>query len=165
MKPDYTNARSADGPTVVAYLREQLPYLRTTKWEMGARDDWTEFATAVLSWDRADRLVCVYTLDQWLTPRGVTLSELPPECWRWSSPKTRVKDRELAEEVIGKYVDGAGSQASLARAYRLSKHTLNYRRRPARCACHRRRPVRRPSARRTPVDVANTGAGVRPTEG
>lgn len=122
MKPDYTNARSADGPMVVAYLRKQFPYLRTTKWQTG--DD--PFIAAVLSWDRPDRLVCIYTLDKWLTPRGVTLSELPPECWRWSSPKTRVKDRELAEEVIGKYVDGAGSRDALARAYRLSRHTIAY---------------------------------------
>lgn len=126
MKPDYTNARSADGPTVVAYLREQLPYLRTTKWEMGARDDWTEFATAVLSWDRADRLVCVYTLDQWLTPRGITLSELPEDCWRWSSPKTRVKDRELCELVVGQFMEGGRSPGRLARAYGFSRQTVAY---------------------------------------
>jgi len=122
MKPDYTNARSADGPMVVAYLRKLFPYLRTTKWETGE----DPFIAAVLSWDRADRLVCVYTLDRWLAPNGITLSELPEDCWRWSSPKTRVKDRQLCELVIGEYMEGGRSPGRLARAYGFSRQTVAY---------------------------------------
>lgn len=111
MKPDWTNARSADGPTVVEWVAKRVP-IRSDLMKQDA------FAAVVSSWNREGRLVDFYTLDQWLTPRGLFLSELPEDCWRWSTPKTRVHEREIAEQIIAEYVAGRG-RYELSRAYNL----------------------------------------------
>lgn len=111
MKPDWTNARSADGPTVKRWLCERFPQLTTEAMKSDP------FAAVVASWDRPNRLVDFYTLDRWLTPRGLFLCELPDECWRWSAPKCPPSAREACERVVGEYVAGIGGRNDLARVH------------------------------------------------
>lgn len=118
MNPDWTNARSADGPTIAAYVADHYPALRT---EMHKEDP---FCITVTSWDRADRLVNIYTVDRWLTPRGHFLCDLPEECWRWSSYRCPIKLRPLCEEVVGLYVRGVAGRNELARVYGLQHRVV-----------------------------------------
>jgi len=117
MNPDWTNARSADGPIVVDWVATQLP-VRT---QLMKEDP---FSSVVCSWDRPGRLVGVFTLDEWLTPVGVMLNELPDECWRWAPPKTPTKMRETAERLIGEYMDGKAGRNEIARANDIPHRTV-----------------------------------------
>ena len=121
MNPDWTNARSADGPTIAAYVAEQYPALRT---EMHKEDP---FCITVTSWDRADRLVDFYSVDRWLVPRGFMLCDLPAECWRWSRAKTPIKLRPLCEELVGQYAEGRQPDAALFIRTAYKHYGLQYR--------------------------------------
>lgn len=116
MRPDYTNARSADGPTIYAWMSERYPIKAL------ARED--AFAAVVESWNRENRLVDFYTLDEWLTPRGFFLSELPAECWRWTTPKIGIHNRPIAEQVIAEYAAGERGRNELAVVYRIERRTV-----------------------------------------
>lgn len=119
MRPDWTNARSADGPTVVAWVAERYPIRSQMQ-----KDD--EFAITVSSWNREGRLVDFYTLDQWLTPRGFFLCELPEECWRWAHPKVRTHLRPVCEQVLSEYVAGERGRNELARVYQVEHRTVRH---------------------------------------
>lgn len=117
MTPDYTNARSADGPTVAAWISERYP----VRSEM--KDD--PFAAIVASWNREGRLVDFYTLDEWLTPRGFFLSELPPECWRWAPSKCRHHLRPVCEQIVSEYAEGTHGRNYLARVHGIEHKTVH----------------------------------------
>lgn len=119
MKPDWTNARSADGPTVKRWLCERFPQITSE----AMRSD--PFAAVVASWDRPNRLVDFYTLDRWLTPRGLFLCELPDECWRWAKPKTPPSARDLCERVVAEYAAGIGGRNYLARVHGIPRRRID----------------------------------------
>lgn len=116
MTPDWTNARSADGPTIYAWVSERYPIKAL------ARED--AFAAVISSWNRENRLVDFYTLDEWLTPRGFSLADAPADAWRWSSPKITYKNRALAEQMISEYVAGKRGRCELARVYRVHRNCV-----------------------------------------
>lgn len=113
MTPDYTNARSADGPTVVKWLASRISIGRS-------EDPW---ASTVWSWNHANRLVGVEVLDEWLTPVGIHLSELPEDCWRWGRAGSPIRLRDLCERVVSEWLDGA-PRKPLARRYKLHPQTV-----------------------------------------
>lgn len=119
MKPDYTTARSADGPTVYRWLCERLPI-------RGNALKGDPLADTARSWGCCNqgakvRLVAVEVIDRWLTPVGIHLSELPDECWRWTP--SRVNRREACEAVCSEWLDGTPAR-ELARRYRVNRATV-----------------------------------------
>lgn len=114
MNPDYTNARSADGPTVVEWLTARISVGRS------GDDPW---ASAVWSWNHDGRLVGVEVLDEWLTPVGVHLSELPEDCWRWARAGAPIRLRSLCEQVVSEWLDGV-PRKRLAHRYGLRAQTV-----------------------------------------
>lgn len=119
VNPDYTNARSADGPTVYAWLIARIP-LRSRL----LKDD--SLSKIARSWRQPcngskERLVAVEILDRWLTPVGIHLSELPDECWRWTPP--RIVRRDECEAVCSEWLDGTPARV-LARRYGVDRATV-----------------------------------------
>ena len=117
MKSEWHNARLADGPTVSRWVAERLPVMTEV-----LRDD--PFASVIRGWNRLDRLVSVAVLDEWLTPVGIHLSELPAGCWRWSSPKMHLRLRPTCEEIVDQWTKGRGRD-ELSRAYGVDRRVVS----------------------------------------
>jgi hypothetical protein len=83
---DWSNARSADGPRVAAWLRQRLRDPHRMSIVDESVDALTNTARRVRAWEKGEN-PSVWTLDEHLMRLGVHLSELPDEVWRASAAK------------------------------------------------------------------------------
>lgn len=99
---DWTEAESADGPKLAAWLRQadRLPSTGGCEGEIGS------LFNAVSRWERGER-ASLCSVDHWLTMLGLHISQVPDEVWSLETVRSansphprRAEGLEMLEEEL-----------------------------------------------------------------